>query len=136
MHRAGERRRPLHRPERHRGWLSRLGCGRLDALCEFSRPTEEVTSEVTYTANSAEKTFATVAVNNPGVPCGPDPEADNGHTIVEPAIYISPKIGEFSGAGSYEFPSTGCVHRLWLAVEPQRNRGPRRSRRGSGIPPA
>jgi hypothetical protein len=70
-------------------------------------PTEEVTSQVTYTANSAEKTFATVAVNNPGVPCAPDPGADNGHTIVEPPIYIPPKIGEFSGAGNYNFPSTG-----------------------------
>ncbi len=71
-------------------------------------PTEEVTSAVTYTANSAEKTFATVAVNNPGVPCAPDPEADNGHTIVEPAIYIPPNIGEFSAAGNYKFPSTGA----------------------------
>ena len=79
-------------------------------------PTEEVTSEVTYTANSAEKTFATVAVNNPGVPCAPDPEADNGHTIVEPAIYISPKIGEFSGSGNYEFPSTGAYTACgWLS---------------------
>jgi hypothetical protein len=70
--------------------------------------TEEVTSEVTYTANSAGKTFATVAVNNPGVPCAPDPQADSGHTIVEPAIYIPPNIGEFSAAGNYKFPSTGA----------------------------
>lgn len=71
-------------------------------------PTEEVTSAVTYTANSASRTFATVAVNNPGVPCAPDPGADNGHTIVEPAIYIPPNIGEFSAAGNYKFPSTGA----------------------------
>jgi hypothetical protein len=71
-------------------------------------PTEEVTSQVTYTASSAEKTFATVAVNNPGVPCAPDPEADNGHTVVEPTNYLNPSIGEFSGAGNYEFPSTGA----------------------------
>jgi hypothetical protein len=71
-------------------------------------PIEEVTSEVTYLANSAEKTFATVAVNNPGVPCAPDPAADSGHTIVEPPIYIPPRVGEFSGAGNYMFPSTGA----------------------------
>jgi hypothetical protein len=70
--------------------------------------TEEVTAQVSYTASSTGHTFATIAVNNPGVPCAPNPEADNGHTIVEPAIYIPPNIGEFSGAGNYKFPSTGA----------------------------
>jgi hypothetical protein len=71
-------------------------------------PTEEATSQVTYTASSAGRTFATVAVNNPGVPCAPDPEADNGHTVVEPANILNPSIGEFSGAGNYMFTSTGA----------------------------
>ena len=70
--------------------------------------TEEVTSEVTYTASSSGKTFATVSINNPGVPCAPDPEADSGHTVVEPASYLDPSIGEFSGAGNYEFPGAGA----------------------------
>ena len=79
--------------------------------------TEEVTSEVTYTASSVEKTFATVDVNNPGVPCAPDPEADNGHTIVEPGILTPFNIGEFSGAGNYEFPSAGAYTVCgWLSI--------------------
>jgi len=78
------------------------------ALSISPEATEEVTAEITYTANSAGRTFATVAVNNPGIPCAPDPEADNGHTIVEPAIYIPPNVGEFNGAGNYKFSSTGA----------------------------
>ncbi len=79
--------------------------------------TEEVTSEVTYTASSVEKTLATVDVNNPGVPCAPDPEADNGYTIVEPGILTPFNIGEFSGAGNYEFPSAGAYTVCgWLSI--------------------
>jgi hypothetical protein len=78
------------------------------ALSIAPEPTEEVTSQVTYSANSSEGTLATVAVNNPGVPCAPDPEADNGQKIVEPTIILAPSIGEFSGAGNYEFPGTGA----------------------------
>ncbi len=70
--------------------------------------TEEVTAEIIYTANSSERAFASIDVNNPGVPCAPDPTADNGHAIVYPAIYFPPHVGEFSGAGNYEFPSTGA----------------------------
>ncbi len=77
------------------------------ALSIAPEPTEGVTSEVTYTASSAEEAFATVAVNNPGIPCAPNPEADNGHTVVEPD-YLKPSIGEFSGAGNYMFPATGA----------------------------
>jgi hypothetical protein len=71
-------------------------------------PTEEVTSAVTYKADSSEGTLATVAVNNPGVPCAPDPEADSGQKIVEPTIILAPSIGEFSGAGNYMFPASGA----------------------------
>lgn len=73
-------------------------------------PTEEVTAQIDFATNSAEDTYSTVVVNNPGIPCAPKPGADNGHIIYDPGDIpkLVAQAGEYSGSANYTFPSTGA----------------------------
>jgi len=78
---------------------------------------EELTSQITWTATSEEGTFAVLAVNNPGVPCAADPEADDGKTVTPRHLLEPGSSGTFTGSVNYTPPSTGAYTVCgWLEV--------------------
>jgi hypothetical protein len=71
-------------------------------------PVEELTSQITWTANSEQDTFTVVAVNNPGVPCAATPKADNGTTVTPGHLLEPGNSGAYTGTANYTPPSTGA----------------------------
>jgi len=80
-------------------------------------PVEEVTSQITVSASSEDGTLAVIAVNNPGVPCAANPEADTGKTVTPGHLLEGANVGLWSRSVNYTPPSTGAYTVCgWLEI--------------------
>jgi hypothetical protein len=71
-------------------------------------PVANLTSEISWAASSEAGTLAVVAVNNPGVPCGADPAADEGQTVTPEHSFEPGSSGAYTGSVNYTPPSAGA----------------------------
>jgi hypothetical protein len=89
-------------------WLPGAATADSISLSVTREPIEELTSQITFQAVAEASAFAAVYINVPGIPCAPDPEADEGTAIVSPEIWTLPSAaGQFEGSGNYTPPSSG-----------------------------
>lgn len=80
-------------------------------------PVKSVTSEVSWSAESEEGRFEVIDVNNPGVPCAANPQADNGSRISEQHGLEAGYTGSYGGSVNFTPTTTGeydvCA---WLVI--------------------
>ncbi|HSZ69781.1 MAG TPA: hypothetical protein VK756_05405 [Solirubrobacteraceae bacterium] len=102
--------------------LAALGCPAAAAADSIAlsiapAPVKSVASEVNWSASSEEGRFEVVYVNNPGVPCAANPEADNGTRISEQHGLEAGSTGVYGGSVNFTPASTGeyelCA---WLVI--------------------
>lgn len=90
-------------------WLPGAASADSISLSVKPAPVQELTSQITFQAVIEAEGFAAVDVNAPGIPCAPDPEADDGTTIIAPEDRTLPSpAGPFEGSGNYTPASTGA----------------------------
>lgn len=78
---------------------------------------QELASQISFTAVSEEPVYAVLGLNNPGVPCAPDPDEDDGQIITQSHLLDGGTAGTFSGAADYTPPSTGIYTACgWLEI--------------------
>jgi len=80
-------------------------------------PVKSVTSEVSWSAESEEGRFEVVYLNNPGVPCAANPQADNGSRISEQHGLEAGSTGSYGGSINFTPTTTGEYELCgWLVI--------------------